>query len=389
MGKHWCFTLNNFTEEDILVLDVLPCKYGVFGYEVGANGTPHIQGYVEFNKNVRFKKCKELLGGRAHVELRKGSRDQAREYCMKDKDFQEVGVWEGGGQGRRADLSPLEGLMKTVEEAPRDVLSMMRSAPEDYSKHMKFLAQYNSAIEREATKKFRHLTVEVIWGKPGFGKSGIAREKANFDIYSSISNNPMFMFNDYNGEPALLIDDFYGKTIDHDELLKILDGYQYQVNVKYVHRYTHWTKVFITSNSHPDEWYRGKYPDGIWPNGVRDATALGRRITAISELKIRHRFDDEGHSHPVCDVDVPSPGHNNVIRDLCDTADHITCDCDEVAGNTRQQLPSQGVLEGSKSVTDDEITSHITLSQTQFIPKDIWADDNIMDPDIEWLLSGI
>ncbi len=54
-SKRWCFTLNN-PEIDEISNIVLVCKgmTGVFiiGSEVGENGTPHLQGYVEFIKNV-------------------------------------------------------------------------------------------------------------------------------------------------------------------------------------------------------------------------------------------------------------------------------------------------------------------------------------------------
>lgn len=55
-SKVWCFTWNNFSSSDpeILVgaLRQVEAEY-VFQHEVGASGTPHLQGFVHFKKKVR------------------------------------------------------------------------------------------------------------------------------------------------------------------------------------------------------------------------------------------------------------------------------------------------------------------------------------------------
>jgi len=49
-SRAWCYTINNFTEEDRDGLRALTCAYNIFGYERGDEGTPHLQGYVQFAK---------------------------------------------------------------------------------------------------------------------------------------------------------------------------------------------------------------------------------------------------------------------------------------------------------------------------------------------------
>ena len=53
---HWCFTLNNYARADI---DEFSSNSSVSAYcfqeEVGEKGTPHLQGYVKFEKKVRPK----------------------------------------------------------------------------------------------------------------------------------------------------------------------------------------------------------------------------------------------------------------------------------------------------------------------------------------------
>ena len=47
-SRGWCFTLNNYNEEEEVRALALPeeVSYGVVGKEVGESGTPHFQGYL-------------------------------------------------------------------------------------------------------------------------------------------------------------------------------------------------------------------------------------------------------------------------------------------------------------------------------------------------------
>lgn len=82
-SRSWCFTWNNYNEEDISRLDSLKCERIVVGEEVGASGTPHLQGYVRFNEAQRFSWWKNQFP-HVHVEVRKGTEEEATTYCKKD-----------------------------------------------------------------------------------------------------------------------------------------------------------------------------------------------------------------------------------------------------------------------------------------------------------------
>lgn len=64
-SKHWCFTINNSAapEEVFELIGGWPTTYVVYNHEVGENGTPHIQGYAEFSKPMRFSSLKSLPFG--------------------------------------------------------------------------------------------------------------------------------------------------------------------------------------------------------------------------------------------------------------------------------------------------------------------------------------
>lgn len=58
-------------------------QFIIWGDEIGESGTPHLQGYIEFFKRQRHRRVCRILGGRAHVERRHGTAEQAITYCRK------------------------------------------------------------------------------------------------------------------------------------------------------------------------------------------------------------------------------------------------------------------------------------------------------------------
>jgi len=91
--RDYCYTLNNYTPAEYESFKLITCSYHVIGKEVGANGTPHLQGYIYFAQPKGNVAVRTLLP-RAHVEarLRASSCFQALTYCKKDGDFWEIGV---------------------------------------------------------------------------------------------------------------------------------------------------------------------------------------------------------------------------------------------------------------------------------------------------------
>jgi len=74
-----------------------------FALEGGAQGTPHLQGYVIFKTKVRLGITRVLLGGRAHCEIKRGTPQQASDYCKKEGLFSEHGSLPST-QGTRNDM---------------------------------------------------------------------------------------------------------------------------------------------------------------------------------------------------------------------------------------------------------------------------------------------
>jgi len=82
---NWVFTLNNPTDKDTAdILTWLEKGAGgvAYAHEVGASGTPHLQGYVHMKAKARMKKMKEL-SKRCHWEVMKGKLKDSEKYCSK------------------------------------------------------------------------------------------------------------------------------------------------------------------------------------------------------------------------------------------------------------------------------------------------------------------
>ena len=89
-NRRYCYTLNNYTEEELTKLRNIDCEYHILGFEVGENNTPHIQGFIYFKNARSFNTTRKLLK-RWHIEPCKGTIEQNITYCMKQGKFEEIG----------------------------------------------------------------------------------------------------------------------------------------------------------------------------------------------------------------------------------------------------------------------------------------------------------
>lgn len=136
--RNYCFTINN-PQEDIPVEfpeDVV--RYAVYQAERGAEGTVHYQGYMELNKPVTVIGVKKWgdMWNRAHLERRMGTREQARNYCMKEDTRvsgpYEFGDFASGGKGTRSDLNEVrDAIMNgmTKEEVLMEYVDVIAKYP--------------------------------------------------------------------------------------------------------------------------------------------------------------------------------------------------------------------------------------------------------------------
>lgn len=253
-SKSWVFTINNYTREEEGDVKELPgVQYLVYGREVGESGTHHLQGYVYF-KNARTLSSLKKKLPRAHLEVRRGTHEQARDYCQKDGDFFEVGIEpeKNGGdkllekirKNRVLRDTPLNELVDTGLINIKEVRALKNSRMD--------LAQELGHYEAKG--------VRGVWyyGPPGVGKSHKARTE-NPNSYIKAQNK---WFDGYAGEKTIILDDLDCKELGH--YLKIWsDKWSCSGEVKggkvpLVH-----DQFIVTSNFHPRELWEGHMLEAI------------------------------------------------------------------------------------------------------------------------------
>ncbi|GAC77802.1 replication protein [uncultured marine virus] len=89
-ANKWCFTLNNYTSEEMAELANLfrgiNCDW-IIGKEVGDSGTPHLQGFIFFHAKGGIRPMEKVKNKRIHWEKCKGTKEQNIIYCKKDGNF--------------------------------------------------------------------------------------------------------------------------------------------------------------------------------------------------------------------------------------------------------------------------------------------------------------
>lgn len=241
MARAWCFTLNNYSEIEYESLKTLKCDYIILGKEKGENETPHIQGYVEFPGTRRLVTVKKI-NARIHWEPRRGSQEQAINYCMKDGDFEEIGVKKE--QGKRTDIDAVKEIIKEEKGNLRDVLEKATSM-----QSIRYAEKYFTYNE---TKRNWKTEVTWIWGPSGVGKSKLAHELAGEEFYSKDGEK---WWDGYDQHEIVIIDDFRGSNMKFNYLLKVLDRYPMRVEVKGGYRQLLAKKIYVTSIMPPESVY--------------------------------------------------------------------------------------------------------------------------------------
>lgn len=194
----------------------------------------HYQGFGVFVRTHRIPSAKRLLGagGDAHFEVRRGTREQAREYCRKDGEF-----FEWGELGKRTISDLLKkGCLTTIKN--EDPLFYVR-----YHRGLEKLL-----LDAKQRPSFRFVEVTWLWGPTGVGKTRKVMEMDN--VYKL--DSPYVWFDGYEEEDILLIDDYENNVIPRGFMLNLLDGYKLRLATKGGHCWANWTKVFITSNESPE-----------------------------------------------------------------------------------------------------------------------------------------
>jgi len=270
---YWCATLNNFTDNDFesFIGFRSDVSYSIIGKEVGANGTPHLQCYFEFSKKKRLTWLRANLSERAHYESRKGTPQQAADYCKKEGLFYEYGnVSRTGGQGKRNDLIDVWEEMRDH----RPLREILAAHPATVIRNLKNLKAIDAMMQ---PKRDFQPYVTYIYGATGVGKSMFVHQR-EVDVYVHYDSS-LGKWNDgYENEAAYLDDEFTG-----DMPVAYYNGkydrYPFKLEMKGASTEFNSRRIYILSNYSIAQIARDKN----W--------------TAEQEEQFRRRMDEVHHLH--------------------------------------------------------------------------------------------
>jgi len=250
-ARNWCFTLNNYTAEEYAVIEAqkMRASYLVIGKEVGAEGTPHLQGYIEYPNAVRGSAQRKLLDGRLHWEVRRGTAAQAADYCKEDGDFQEFGTLSQ--QGKRTDLEEIGAAIITGSS----IHEVAMTYPGSYIRYSKGITALKEAMIDWKPRDPDH-PPKIVWR---WGLAGVGKTRGAYEAHKTVylKTTPKW-WDGYEMQEAIIIDDFEPKDWDYRELLRFLDRWPYRGEIKGTKGGAEINSPFIyITCEHPPTYYWG------------------------------------------------------------------------------------------------------------------------------------
>lgn len=283
-GYSWCFTVNNFTEDDEHCVFAAADEAAalVCGREVGENGTRHLQGFMRFASLKSLDQLKQLLP-RAHLEQKSkhSTFRQAWDYCMKGA--QEKAEWDemktlGPSFGKDADVfvkgecppdpkdcgerekRKWDGYLAAqmagkLEEIPTDIRVRYGQGLARVALENKVLAANPNGLPTLPGDGPWHYW---IYGPEGTGKTHRAIELcgAHPDAYWKDSDDPYWQ--QYEGQHNVVVDEYAAGGMSASQMKKLLDKNPFLCKVKFGGIFIRPRLVVVTSNYHPRECFKEK-----------------------------------------------------------------------------------------------------------------------------------
>lgn len=213
--------------------------------EQGTSGTDYVhwQGVVYYTDKIRLAKAKTYFPNVAHLEPTRS--EAARDYVQKDDTSIGGTRFELGSLPKRrnnhTDWLEVWNLAKAgqISPIPANIrvqnYRTIRQISTDYANPVGILRQ-----------------VRVYFGTTGVGKSRRAWFEAGIDAYPKDPRSKWWC--GYRAQQHVIIDEFRG-AIDISHMLRWCDRYPISVETKGGATPLMASKIWITSNLHPRDWY--------------------------------------------------------------------------------------------------------------------------------------
>ena len=242
-------------------------KYLVYQLEKAPEtGKYHLQGYVQMGQQCRMITVKNKFHcPEMHLEIPHGTPEENKTYCTKEES-RVRGPWEHGEfstQGKRTDWAEV----KAMIQAGNSDAEILERAPH-FAAHSRGIEFLRTTFPQKPPIR-RTVRVFYMCGPTGVGKTYRARMAFPDAYMVRAKYYDGKSFDDYAGEPTLILDEWDPVDWPITLMLSICDEWTFRLQCRYKNRWALWDTVIITTNTAFENAYFG----------LPQKAAFDRRIT--------------------------------------------------------------------------------------------------------------
>lgn len=253
---HWCFTYparDAETPPPLFIAEHM--QYLIFQKErgEGENSYEHYQGYVKFKakKVLRWITAHIWTGSRTHWEVKRGTVEQAIDYCSKE-ETRLAGPFEFGEKpfekGARTDLAELEKDIKTGTFSKKQIIE----------KHTQQYFKYHGGIDKvicalKVIPEEKPICL-LFHGDSRVGKTTLAKSFGASTYMMPLGASTPWFDGKYDTQETILVEEFKGQW-DLTWMKLFLDSRDCPLLTKGGFTSNASKYIIITSNTDPRYWY--------------------------------------------------------------------------------------------------------------------------------------
>lgn len=255
-------------------------SYVVLQEEVGEQGTPHLQGYLQFIRARTFANLKKQLGAKIHFEQRMApTAEAAAAYCKP-------GYVKTGTVGRTVEHGVFREFEKRTKgqrfadaaasQAWPAFLAWGKAEDSGYLMlNLRRLREYHDAMHVDIVRGPHY--AEYHFGVTGSGKSTMARDRAGVGFYPfAPSANGAYYWGRYADQDSMVCEE--ANAVPYHHFLQVLDEGACNVNVCGSFRNIRIVRSYLCGKA--------------WPSAISRAPGGGDLMRRINKWVLHTRFPD-------------------------------------------------------------------------------------------------